>query len=140
MWLLLLFTLPEEIGKLALQNAREIYAILFRAASETLLTIAADPKRLGAAIGFLAVLHTWGQNQRFALVWLLLSLPLLFFAGHKLAFQLFKRRPSRDVTTFQGAEVPPELIDRYTKARDQFGAVITELDALPLTPRTKDNQ
>jgi hypothetical protein len=56
------FTLPETIGGLALQNAREIYSILFRAASETLLTIAADPKRLGAAIGFLAVLHTWGQN------------------------------------------------------------------------------
>lgn len=56
------FTLPQQIGELALQNAREIYNILFRAASETLLTIAADPKRLGAAIGFLAVLHTWGQN------------------------------------------------------------------------------
>jgi hypothetical protein len=56
------FTLPREIGGLALQNAREIYSILFRAASETLLTIAADPKRLGAAVGFLAVLHTWGQN------------------------------------------------------------------------------
>jgi hypothetical protein len=56
------FTLPQQIGGLALQNAREIYSILFRAASETLLTIAADPKRLGAAIGFLAVLHTWGQN------------------------------------------------------------------------------
>jgi Putative transposase/Transposase zinc-binding domain len=56
------FTLPQKIGGLALQNAREIYGILFRAASETLLTIAADPKRLGAAIGFLAVLHTWGQN------------------------------------------------------------------------------
>lgn len=56
------FTLPDKIGKLALQNAREIYRILFRAASETLLTIAADPRRLGANIGFLAVLHTWGQN------------------------------------------------------------------------------
>jgi hypothetical protein len=56
------FTLPEAIGGLARQNAREIYGILFRAASETLRTIAADPKRLGAAIGFLAVLHTWGQN------------------------------------------------------------------------------
>jgi hypothetical protein len=55
-------TLPPQIGGLALQNAREIYRILFRAVSETLLTIAADPKRLGAAIGFLAVLHTWGQN------------------------------------------------------------------------------
>jgi hypothetical protein len=56
------FTLPRQIGGLALQNGREIYRILFRAASETLLTIAADPKRLGAEIGFLAVLHTWGQN------------------------------------------------------------------------------
>ena len=49
------------LGVLALQNAREIYSILFRAASETLLTIAVDPERLGAAIGFLAVQHTWGQ-------------------------------------------------------------------------------
>jgi hypothetical protein len=56
------FTLPQQIGGLALQNAREIYRILFRAAAETLLTIAADRKRLGAAVGFLAVLHTWGQN------------------------------------------------------------------------------
>jgi hypothetical protein len=56
------FTLPQQIGALALQNAREIYSILFRAASETLLTIAADTRRLGASLGFLAVLHTWGQN------------------------------------------------------------------------------
>jgi predicted RNA-binding Zn-ribbon protein involved in translation (DUF1610 family) len=56
------FTLPQKLRGPALQNPREIYRILFRAVSETLLTIAADPKRLGAAIGFLAVLHTWGQN------------------------------------------------------------------------------
>ena len=56
------FTLPQQIGGLALQNAREIYRMLFRAASQTLLTIAADPKRLGADVGFLAVLHTWGQS------------------------------------------------------------------------------
>ncbi len=55
------FTLPRQIGGLALQNGREIYSILFRAASETLLGIAADPGRMGARIGFLAVLHTWGQ-------------------------------------------------------------------------------
>src|SRR6266851_820490 len=55
-------TLPQQIARLALQNARRIYGILFRVVAETLLTIAADPKRLGAAIGFLAVLHTWGQN------------------------------------------------------------------------------
>jgi len=56
------FTLPQKIGGLAFQNAREVYRILFRSVSETLLTIAADPRHLGAAIGFLAVLHTWGQN------------------------------------------------------------------------------
>ena len=59
------FTLPQQIARLALQNARRIYSILFRAVAETLLTIAADPKRLGAAIGFLAVLHSWGQNLHF---------------------------------------------------------------------------
>src|SRR5258708_15879003 len=56
------FTLPQEIAQLALQNARAIYRLLFRAASETLLTIAADPQHLVAEIGFLAVLHTWGPN------------------------------------------------------------------------------
>jgi hypothetical protein len=56
------FTLPKQIGRLALQNPRQIYSILFRAASETLLEIAADPRHLGASIGFLAVLHTWGQK------------------------------------------------------------------------------
>ncbi len=56
------FTLPQQIGRLALQNAKPIYNILFRAASRTLLETAADPRLLGASIGFLAVLHTWGQN------------------------------------------------------------------------------
>jgi len=56
------FTLPQQIAVLALHNGRQIYSILFRAAAETLLKIAADPKHLGAAIGFMAVLHTWGQN------------------------------------------------------------------------------
>jgi hypothetical protein len=56
------FTLPDALGPVALQNKRELYGLLFQAASETLLTIARDPKHLGAEIGFLAVLHTWGQN------------------------------------------------------------------------------
>jgi hypothetical protein len=56
------FTLPDSLAQLALQNARVIYNLLFRAVSETLLRIAADPKRLGARIGFFAVLHTWGQT------------------------------------------------------------------------------
>ncbi len=58
----LVFTLPNIIGKLALQNKRVFYNILFRATSQTLLTLAKDPKHLGADIGFFAVLHTWGQN------------------------------------------------------------------------------
>src|ERR1700745_1856179 len=56
------FTVPEEIAAIAYQNKKVVYDILFRATSETLRTIAADPKHLGAEIGFFAVLHTWGQN------------------------------------------------------------------------------
>src|SRR4029434_10674467 len=56
------FTLPEQLSALALQNKRVIYGLLFKAASQTLLEIAADPKHLGGVIGFLAVLHTWGQT------------------------------------------------------------------------------
>jgi hypothetical protein len=56
------FTIPDALGPLALQNKEVLYGILFRAASETLLRIADDPKHLGARIGFLGVLHTWGQR------------------------------------------------------------------------------
>jgi len=55
------FTLPAQIGDIAYQNKAVIYAILFKAAAETLLTIAADPKHLGARIGITSVLHTWGS-------------------------------------------------------------------------------
>jgi hypothetical protein len=57
----LVFTVPAEIEVIAFQNQTVVYDILFRAASETLRAIAADPLHLGAEIGFLAVLHTWGQ-------------------------------------------------------------------------------
>lgn len=56
------FTLPHVLAPLALQNKARVYGLLFRAAAETLLQIAADPEHLGAKIGFLAVLHTWGQT------------------------------------------------------------------------------
>jgi hypothetical protein len=55
------FTLPPRIGTIAYQNKAAIYDLLFKASAETLLTIAADPKRLGARIGFTSVLHTWGS-------------------------------------------------------------------------------
>jgi hypothetical protein len=56
------FTVPQEIATIAFQNQTVVYDILFGAVSETLRRIAADPNHLGAEIGFLAVLHTWGQN------------------------------------------------------------------------------
>jgi hypothetical protein len=56
------FTLPAPLGALALQHKRRLYGLLFRAAAATLRTIARDPRHLGADIGFLAVLHTWGQT------------------------------------------------------------------------------
>ena len=56
------FTVPQPIATIAFQNQTSVYDVLFRAASETLRTIATDPKHLGVEIGFLAVLHTWGQN------------------------------------------------------------------------------
>jgi len=56
------FTLPAEMAAIAAQNNGVVYGILFRTVAETLRTIAADPKHLGAEIGFFAVLHTWGSN------------------------------------------------------------------------------
>jgi hypothetical protein len=55
------FTVPAEIADIAYHNKAVVYDILFKAAAETLITIAADPKHLGARIGFTAVLHTWGS-------------------------------------------------------------------------------
>ena len=58
------FTLPSPIGDIAYQNKAVIYDLLFRASAETMLTIAADPKHLGARIGITAVLHSWGSALR----------------------------------------------------------------------------
>jgi hypothetical protein len=55
------FTLPAEVGAIAYQNKAVVYDLLFKAAAQTLMTIAADPKHLGARIGLTAVLHTWGS-------------------------------------------------------------------------------
>lgn len=57
------FTVPAEVAALALGNKKVVYSILFRAASETLLEVAANPEHLGADIGFLAILHTWTQTM-----------------------------------------------------------------------------
>jgi hypothetical protein len=55
------FSLPAEVADIAAQNKAAVYGLLFRAASETVLTIAADPRHLGARIGITAVLHSWGS-------------------------------------------------------------------------------
>jgi Putative transposase/Transposase zinc-binding domain len=57
-----IFTLPHDLGSLALQNPRQLYGLLFRTVAQTLQDIARDPKHLGAEIGGFAVLHTWGQQ------------------------------------------------------------------------------
>jgi hypothetical protein len=56
------FTVPHELNVLALENPRVFYDLLFTASAQTLLDIASDPKHLGAEIGVVAILHTWGQN------------------------------------------------------------------------------
>jgi hypothetical protein len=56
------FTLPHELNPLCQRNTRILYDLLFRASAATLLEVAANPERLGARIGFISILHTWGQN------------------------------------------------------------------------------
>lgn len=56
------FTLPAPIAAIAFQNKAIVYAILFKAAAEAMSTLAANPRRLGAGTGFVAVLHTWGRR------------------------------------------------------------------------------
>src|SRR3954463_11797339 len=58
------FTIPHQLAALAQQNKRILYDLLLRTSAATLLEIAADPRHLGAKIGFLSVLHTWGQNLK----------------------------------------------------------------------------
>ena len=55
------FTLPAEIAQIAFWNKKAVYDLLFRASAETVMTIAADPKRMGARVGMTSVLHTWGS-------------------------------------------------------------------------------
>ena len=56
------FTVPQDVAAIAVQNKATVYNLLFRATAETLRIIAADPRHLGAELGFFAVLHTWGQT------------------------------------------------------------------------------
>jgi hypothetical protein len=71
------FTIPHELSWLALQNKKVVYDLLFRTSAATLLEIAADPNHLGAEIGFLSVLHTWGQTLQAVQVGDAISRPAL---------------------------------------------------------------
>lgn len=56
------FTLPAEIARIAYWNKRAVYGLLFKSSAQTVMTIAADPKRMGARVGMTSVLHTWGRR------------------------------------------------------------------------------
>lgn len=58
----IVFTIPDNLNNLALRNKKQIYSLLFKASSQTLNELAKDKKYLGAKIGFISILHTWGQN------------------------------------------------------------------------------
>lgn len=58
----IVFTIPNELNHIALRNKKEVYNILFKASSETLLELGREQKYLGAEVGFISILHTWGQN------------------------------------------------------------------------------
>jgi hypothetical protein len=61
----IVFTLPDDLNAITLQNQKEVYAILFRASAKTLQELTKDPAHLGAEIGFISILHTWGQNLQY---------------------------------------------------------------------------
>src|SRR5713101_6397383 len=83
------FTVPEQIAAIAYQNKELVYGILFRATAETLRTIAADPKHLGAEIGFFAVLHTGGGISADGSRWI--SCHPGFFLPVRVLSRLFRR-------------------------------------------------
>lgn len=56
------FTIPDLLNPLVLKNKKEIYSILFKASAQTLIELSQDPKYIGAEIGLMSILHTWGQN------------------------------------------------------------------------------
>jgi hypothetical protein len=84
------FTVPGAIGDIAYQNKAAVYDLLFKVAAETLLTIGADPKRLGARLGITAVLHTWGSAMTHH-PHLVASRPH-FFLPVRVLSRLFRRR------------------------------------------------
>ncbi len=121
------FTLPAPIAEIAYQNKAAVYAILFKAAAETLLRIAADPKHLGARIGMTAVLHTWGSAMTHHphLHWIVpgggfspegkewVSCPPGFFLHVRVLSKLFRRHSSRPGSYVRSAHLPDALTEKW---------------------------
>jgi hypothetical protein len=105
----IVFTLPHELSALALQNKRLLYDLLFRTSTASLLELARDSKHLGAAIGFLAVLHTWGQNlQVHPHVHYIVPAGALALDGSKMDRFLTELFPARQGTQ---PSLPPQVQD-----------------------------
>ena len=94
-----MFTLPGPIADIAYQNKAVIYDLLFKAAAEATLTIAADPRHLGARIGITAVLHSWGLAGR--------AIFAAFLAGPG-------RRATKSIGTMTGSAYEPDPLRRQT--------------------------
>jgi hypothetical protein len=89
---------PAPAGEIAFQNKSIVYAILFRTAAETLATIAANPRHLGAKLGMTMVLHTWGQTlQHYP------HIHCVFAAGNAISPALPNRKPSHVISANSGA-------------------------------------
>ena len=65
----LVFTLPAEVARIAYWNRKAVYGLLFKASAQTVMTIAADPKRMGARVGMTSVLHTWQGYRMNSILW-----------------------------------------------------------------------
>ena len=72
-------------------------------------------------------------HPNFCVIWTLVGMLGLVLFFDKLRFTFFERRPARDVTSYEGAVVPQELIDRYDRAFEEYNSVVRELNALPPT-------
>jgi Transposase zinc-binding domain len=109
------FTVPHELSPLSLTSPTAFYDLLFAAGSQALLEVAADPQRMGAEIGFLSILHTWGSNL------FLLPIPVLRLAYWRLRDAIHSQHPSLQPTRCSALALPqmrrPHLLEPFRRLR-----------------------
>jgi hypothetical protein len=109
------FTVPHELSPLSLTSQTAFYDLLFAASSQALLEVAADPQRMGAEIGFLSILHTWGSNL------FLLPIPVLRLAYWRLRDAIHSQHPSLHPTRCSALALPqmrrPHLLEPFRRLR-----------------------